>query len=858
MKAFEVISAGACSNQAKFQSLEAKKSKGSYNGIVIRNIMKGGIDFTVQDVYDAIDAHMNPEVFHSVREHGINTESLVSRMTRFQSWLEKQRVASTIYIPAGEETVQGIDIPFDLIVKDGCDVRVFKIKNKKNDELTWRGKKNRVDESMELFLLQLVGEKLYPGASCSGCIAFLRDKQDSASKFTPVDEYAGVIQHHFINDDRWAAEDKLEAILNGTHPKKCGDCSSCPYETLCKEDVKETALMAIPPQPKASGNVSFTRSQQKMINANNGVFRVLAGAGSGKTTCIANRICKLIEQSHPKKILLITYTTKGVEEMREKIEYWMAENGQTQYNIDDFNIFTFNSFGYEIIKQHYEEFGFTEEPRLIEKQEEMQLIQELLDMNPEIPGYDYANPLMNFHQFWMPVEMGRGVCIVMSEYFKILKSQCCMTADDVAYVLKLNNPIAVQVFNLFEQYQDILSQRNLVDYEDQIALCYQFYADNENLRKYGFEHIIVDEFQDSNQDQINLLYRMNQYPYIVSLMVVGDDSQAIFEFRGANSDGIINFHKYFDAVDINLMENFRSTKEICQVANYINDVNLNKVPKTLISSRSGQKVELFGSASEWTFMDKVIEAIKTQNLSYSDVAIISRNRRELVEFKHYLDCEGIPSIIAASELLIDHPHTKIIVDFFRFLVDTNQSLYYAEFLKLQDPVEFENNIHDFQNWFQKKKKAFLDDYFCLHTETDKVDFIFTILDDIAIDSRAVTSLMNILRGKNLRSIIGLNNFLDSMMLYQADYQIEKIDVPVNAVTITTAHSSKGKEWKHCFIYLNKFRYPKSCDYQAQKNLSDFEAERRLLFVAVTRAKETLTMGGAMRSSIYTEIEEAFN
>lgn len=495
MKAYEVISAGACSNQARFQILEAQKSKSSYNGKIIRSIMKNGMGFSAQDILDAIDAHMNPEVFHSVRESDINTQTLVDRMQRFQAWLEKQRVATTVYVPAGEEVVQGVEVPFDLIVQDGSDVRVFKLKNKKNDELRWGGRKNRIDESMEMFLLQLVGEKMFPGSSASGCIAFLRDKDDSSSNFIAPDNYSGVIQHHFMNTDRWAMEDRLDAILKGVAPQKCGTCSSCAYATLCSDVVKEAPLSVIPPQPKASGSVTFTAAQQEMIDAEEGVFRVLAGAGSGKTTCIANRICKLIETSHPKKILLITYTTKGVEEMREKIQYWMTENGQTQYNIDDFNIFTFNGFGYEIIKQHYKELGFTEEPRLIEKQEEMQLIQELLDKNPEIPGYDYANPLMNFHQFYMPLESGRGVCIIMSEYFKMMKSVYCMTPDDVAYLLKVKKDVAVQIFNLFQQYQETLTERNLVDYQDQIAMCYYFYNSSANLQKYGYEHVIVDEFQ---------------------------------------------------------------------------------------------------------------------------------------------------------------------------------------------------------------------------------------------------------------------------------------------------------------------------------------------------------------------------
>lgn len=359
----------------------------------------------------------------------------------------------------------------------------------------------------------------------------------------------------------------------------------------------------------------------------------------------------------------------------------------------------------------------------------------------------------------------------------------------------------------------------------------------------------------SNLDQINLLFRLNQYPYIESLMVVGDDSQAIFEFRGANSDGIINFHQWFNAEDIDLCENFRSTHEICQLANHVNDINTRKVPKQLVSTRSGDAVTLVGAATEQVFMDQVVADIKAKKVAPHDVAIMSRNRSELMKFKEYLDFAGIPSIIAASELLVEHADTKVIVNFFRFLMNPQESLYYAEFLKLQDPDEFNQNLYDFGAWFQRKKKAFLDAYFKLHTDSDKIDFIFGIMDDIAADNRVVSSLLNLLRGRNMRSIRSMSKFLDNMMLYNADYPIERPNVPVEAVTITTAHSSKGKEWKHCYLYLNKFKYPGTSDYCIKKNRADIEAERRLLFVAITRAKDTLMIGGATRSSIYSEIQD---
>lgn len=863
MKMRDIISNEKCYTKDMYKDFSEKKEKNYYNGIVIRELFKQyGLNYKNSDVMKIVKDTMPNDLFHTSREEIINTTLLVLRLNRFQDYYTKKKLSSTTVVHNGGTafvTNHNIQVDYNLLIEDGVQVTIVKVKNKKCD-LSAKGKTifTKVSDNMELFLLQEVAKKVLPGKlDYTAKIIFLRHPNDKDVNLVPSSDFESnktVVSASFLGNKMNEMLTRLDNIMKGTSTEECLDCSVCSYNLLCKYKKDNTNLLVIPKKAKASSTVTFTKNQIAMIEADAGIYRVLAGAGSGKTTCIANRICKLLEKNVlPQNILLITYTTKAVQEMKEKIDYWLKVN-KIKANTKNLNIHTFNGFGYELIKKEYKKFGYTSEPTLIEKSEKISLIKSLLDSKPEIDGFNYKDPVLD-----MP--HAKGVVLMMDDYFTKIKLSGLIYPSDVKVECKIKDvKTATSVLELYLEYTEYMKKNNLVDYMDQINFCYEILKDPINLKKYGFEYIMVDEFQDSDNLQINILMLLSQYPYFKSLMVVGDDSQAIFSWRGATANNIINFHDVFpSAYDIHLVENFRSTIEICNLANNINDINKEKVPKQLISNRSGISPLILNVEDVESFVDKMLESILYYGYQFSDVALIARNKKDLLAMQKILIDKNVPCVLSVSELLIDNPVIQHLIDFAKYLQDLSSDLYFAEFLQISDYNNYmSQNKSTLGTYVKTQKDAFEQELIHCNSETEKIDLIIKKFEKIAVEERSVKSLVDILKSKHFITLNHMCQFLIDMDIYKADYTIEKLEEPVNAITLTTAHSSKGREWTFVGIYLNSFSYPLSIEYNQVKNLHQYEEERRLLFVAITRAKEQLFLCGDAYKSSYQEVAKALN
>lgn len=866
MKMRDVINSEKCFTKDTFSSFSEKKEKNYYNGVVIRELFKKhGLSFISKDVLETVKDVMPMELFHTSRESTINTSLLVLRLLRFQEYCNKYSgiaslIANGAKIHNGGSTFvtsYNIEVDYSFIIEDGDRISIYKVKNSKNT-LKRSGKTvfTNVSDNMELFLLQVAAENLFPGKiSYDANIMFLRTASDKPDVLVPAITYSQQddirANVSFYTSKKAEMFDRLDQIIAGTSSHHCEDCSTCSYYRICKYEKDDTTAMIIPKKAKAT-NVAFTKAQDEMIHATMGIYRVLAGAGSGKTTCIANRICNLVKNGvSPEKILLITYTTKGVQEMYEKIEYWLNRNN-IQADIKDFHIFTFNGFGFELVKKEYQRFGYTAEPKLLEKSEKIALIKQLLDSQPEIPGFNYKDPVLD-----MPY--AKGVVLMMDKYFSQIKQGNLTYEDEVRKTCGIKTKeTAVAVMKLYHQYKDHMLQNNLVDYTDQINYGLEILSDPYAVELYGFNHIMVDEFQDSDGVQINILMKMATYSGFTSLMVVGDDSQAIFSWRGATATNIIHFKDIFPSTyDIKLMENFRSTKNICELANAINDINKDKVPKSLISDKPGNKPLIFNMNNYRDFVDKVVEVMLYYGYNLSDIALIARNKKDLLEIQKELIRRGIANVISVNELLIDNPVVQHLIDFAKFLQDPKASLSFAEYLQVADYEEFSKQTkHTLPKYVENAMNAFQDDLDHCTSEGEKIKYVLDKFEEIAKTERSVRSLIDVLKGRLFISLRDFAQFMIDMETYKADFTIEKIEDPVNGITLSTAHSSKGREWEFVAIYLPSFSYPLEVEYVATKNNPMYEEERRLLFVAITRAKENLLLGGDFNSSIYKEVKRA--
>lgn len=865
-KGNELISREICEVKYSLNGLNSLKGKNYYNGIALKELFATkGYDFAKTDIEEIIDTKVPQSVFLTTKECTLNKELLVNKLMRFKEY-EDNRPVKRKELRKSNSVIIDIDgndikVDYHLILDNnttGDVIEVIKFKNKKCD-LKKRGKSihTKISESMELYLLQKAGEKLYPSKKVYGTIIFLTNSKDSNDELS--DEFENkendnIVSYSFDKSEEVIMNNRITMTINGTKASHCSDCGSCDLSNICNYVHSDyTKLNTIPLSAKA-GKVRFTPSQLEFIETEEGNFRVLAGAGSGKTTVIANRIVNLVKNGVlPADILLITYTTKGVEELKEKINYWLSFH-KVEFNADDFNIFTFNGFGFELVKKEYSSLGFSKEPQVLDKITKMEFIKDLLDKSPKIKGLNYVYPFMNLFN-------AKGSVVKIAEYFEIIKSNGLTQPDEVMEDCSIKEEdVAENVLRMFLEYSKTLKNNNLVDFSDQLQLAYQILSNPANVKKYGYEHIMVDEFQDTDTLQINTLKLLRSYTYCKSLIVVGDDSQSIFGWRGANQFNIINFHKFFDDVeDIAMEENFRSTKEICDLANYINDINKHRVPKELLSSNTGECPILI--PNKYDTISTIVDNIKSRidkGVKPNDICIIARNKKELIDAQKKLTVLGIPSIIAVSEVLIDNDKVKNIIGYSNFLVDTSLDLHFAEYLQVVKNEEFTNamNLNNLAVFIADEKFKFLAKYDSCSDNKAKVSFFINSLLDISKIDKAVAKLLDVCKDKEFSSIEDLNTYLSNLNPYQSDLFVEKSTDNFEAVTLTTAHSSKGREFSEVYVSLDKFKYPRGMD-TATRNTQSVEEERRLMFVAITRAKEHLNLVGDVYSSLYKELAEGF-
>lgn len=500
MKSRNVVEKEKCPFKYKYGVLDGEKGKVYYNGVIIKDVLANyGLNYNAQDIMNSINNIMPINCFNTSRENKINMTLLVKRLLRFKDYFLSNKVTATteFYSPQAVSIVHNIKVDYSFALKDNDNVFIYKVVNKKNTKLKSGGRTNftKISCNMELYLLQLAGEKMFPNTHVTAGIVFLTHPKDKKEDLVDVSEFNSkinetIVVHHFHTAQRASMNERIEDIIHD-NIKVCEQkCSECVYNNICNYVDNSINLKPIPIKPKTNGKVTFTKHQEKVIDTEKGVYRVLAGAGSGKTTCIANRIVKLIQKGyHLNDILLITFTTKGVEEMKQKIEYWLNVNN-ISYNKDDFNIFTFNSFGDSLIKKEYKSLGFTQSPTLFEKSENLNYIKELLDSHDEISRYDYTNPFLD-------LRYAKGAVYQAADDFMALKQEDAIYLEDVEGILDVTQDVAQEILSLYMIYKDYMKQNNLIDYNDQVQLMFKILNNPTNVKKYGYSHIICDEFQDS-------------------------------------------------------------------------------------------------------------------------------------------------------------------------------------------------------------------------------------------------------------------------------------------------------------------------------------------------------------------------
>ncbi len=602
----------------------------------------------------------------------------------------------------------------------------------------------------------------------------------------------------------------------------------------------------------------LNEEQKEAVIHFKGPLLILAGAGSGKTRTVIAKIAYLINHYgvSPSSILALTFTNKAANEMVERLKSF--PKGDYLKNV---LATTFHSFGFMFIKENQHVLT-TKELQIIDDEDQLRLIAEVVTLlnidKDEIPP-KRIKPVIND---WK----NKGV--KLEKYIK-----------DAFFAEYLSDIYS----SIITRYEEIKKERGLLDFGDLLYVMYETMVSNRDiLKKYEqrFPFVLVDEYQDTNLIQykiLKLLCGNNR-----NLTVVGDDDQSIYSFRGAEIRNILDFKKDFpEAKIIHLSKNYRSTKNIIDLANHIISRNRQRMRKELFAIKDcGEKICLLQNLDEKDEVNKILKHIKLllqMGYKYRDIAIFYRTNHLSRRYEDMLRKERLPYRIYGSIRFYNRKEIKDILAFIRFLLNSNDVLSFQRIAsyalegvgkqtlsKIMGLHKKEVGLIEATKEFISKSdrntkitlalKAFLNNILKLKEEMETLEpsaFIDKIMDitayqeqlkkDVKDEKELDERLKNIEELKialteNAREEKSYSDFINEIV-------IEDINKNENSdsITLMTVHSAKGLEFPVVFVTaIEDDIFP----HALAKQEYNLEEERRLFYVAVTRAKERLFLSYA--------------
>lgn len=728
--------------------------------------------------------------------------------------------------------------------------------------VTQKGRKQdaSVNNCLELYFLLRYARTLVPAGKIwkvKASYYFMRKTTDTADTLSDMDFFSGNGGNVVTLEEVWSDtmgdtpndemfRDQLETYTEGSD--MCGEdnCRYCKMYTQCfwqklPEKYEEKTLSG------KQGKIVPSDAQQRVIDFREGYCKVNAGAGTGKTECMTERGARMFEAgTDPHKMLFITFTEAGATEMKERLAKKASARG-LNIGTDDIQAMTFNSFDFQIVKENYAELGFTAMPNVIDRVRNYVTITRLLE-EKEIPELDYLNYTMD-----------HGALACVSKVIEVIKAENLDPDDpasvnnlqhaiiDSGYISSLDTNQLRDILALCKRYNEELKKDNLVQFADQEPLANKFLDAHPDYleERYGFEHIVVDEFQDSNDGQLDKIKRLCACPSFKSLMVVGDDAQSIYSFRNTSPDNIIHFFTKMgvSGTELFLTENRRSCEEVVELSNAVNDLNTEKVDKTMVSTRGNggsTKVKgFFKKQDEYAWIADQIGELIDSGVQPEEIAFIAFTKNEISEMSAALSKNRIPWVMKNPLRLMENSRVKAALSLAMAFYEPDATKCYFDYLVAQHDGDLIADMDDdaVTEAVEQLKDSFesMED---LPFDVQRVIF-HQMLDDIKGDDEIYAHFLD---------LVYANEDLQSELEYIRDFkrygekEEKRMEQKYEGVTLVTAHSSKGLEWKYVFNSVSKYdsEYLHKNSRNSKKRL---EETRRLLFVSMTRARDSLTVTG---------------
>ena len=596
---------------------------------------------------------------------------------------------------------------------------------------------------------------------------------------------------------------------------------------------------------------NLNKEQKEAVIHIDGPMLVLAGAGSGKTKVLTSRIAYLIENGvNPRNILAITFTNKAAKEMKDRVINLIGPSANY------IQISTFHSLGLKMIKENYNVLGYDKNFTILDSDDTLTVVKKIIKEMNLNPQFYNAKAIRN------KISSAKNELMSVSEFSHV-------EFDKV-------------IVRIFEKYNKILKVNNSVDFDDLLVLPIQLLNNSEVLDRYQelYKYILIDEYQDTNEAQYKFTKKLaSKYK---NLFVVGDNDQAIYAFRGANFKNILNFEKdYPNCKTILLEENYRSTKMILNAANSVIKNNKERKDKNLWSNNpDGNKIKYIMADSdkeEVNYISSKIKELNNNGVNYEDIAILYRTNAQSRLIEEEMLKNNIPYRVIGSFYFYNRKEIKDLLCYLRLINNPHDDISLIRVInvpkrgigvKTMENLDAKSNelgISLFDTISEGKELTFKNLILKMKEESENLsltEMVDLVLNESGIKQELVNekTLESDIRLENLEEfksitknyeeefgVISLSDFLNEISLVSdmSEHQESK-----NKVSLMTVHAVKGLEFDYVFVTgMEEGIFP---HYNAinDGSRSAIEEERRLCYVAITRAKKDLWLLNAKRRMLF--------
>ena len=629
----------------------------------------------------------------------------------------------------------------------------------------------------------------------------------------------------------------------------------------------------------------LNEAQRAAVEYIDGPSLVIAGAGSGKTRVLTYKIAYLLSQGmNPWSIMALTFTNKAAREMKERIGK-LVGNDLAQH----LYMGTFHSIFSRILRAEAEHIGFNNNFTIYDESDSRSLIKAIVkEMGLDDKKYKPA-------AVHAKISMAKNNLMSAAAY-----------ESDAAIFEQNKRAQMPEVGKIFVAYVQRCRQANAMDFDDLLTLTYQLFREHEDIRhKYAarFDYVLVDEYQDTNHVQMSIVMQLCQEKQRVC--AVGDDSQSIYSFRGANIDNILNYQRQFQGTRLfKLEQNYRSTQTIVEAANSLIKHNRNQIPKDVFSENAkGEKIQYkpaYSDKEEAAIVAKDVKRIKREDgCQYNDFAILYRTNAQSRSFEEEFRKQGIPYRIYGGLSFYQRKEIKDIIAYFRLVAnpDDEEAIkriinYPARGIGATTVMKIADCAHQNQVSFwevigapeqyglavNKGAMNKLETFRLLISsfiERAQTTDVYELGDAIIKESGISQDIMSgkdaddLARQENLEEFLsGMSAFVEERReegrfdeLFLQDY-LQDVALLTDAdsdgdkdeprVSLMTVHAAKGLEFPTVFVVgleENIFPSPLSA-----ASLRELEEERRLLYVAITRAEKHCILTNAKNRWRYGKME----